>query len=355
MLIMPTGGHRFISQALVLLTLILMPLTTSVADEAPVSSVAASTPDETPVPSDPKDCSEIVDPTERLLCFDRQAEKNKAYDQLTFMEKQWDLVPHEEKRTFVLRPHRTNYFLVATYNSSPNEYLSLENDEEAKAQNTEAKFQISFKAKAWENLFRLPVDVWLAYTQLSFWQLYNSAFSSPFRDTNYEPEALLNWRTRYVIPGLGGLKLQFIQAGFNHQSNGRSEPMSRSWNRLVANVGLEKGNFNTLLKTWYRIPEAEEDDDNPDIIDYMGYGELWLGYIYWDSRLAVMLRENWNEGHGAVQIDLSVPLSKIWEPLGNKFALYVQYFNGYGECLLDYNDSSNRIGAGFMIVDWPLN
>ncbi|MBI5894546.1 MAG: phospholipase A [Desulfobacterales bacterium] len=352
MSIAPSGRRRILSQALVALALILIPLAAPAADEAPGSSGAAPMAGETPVPRDPKDCSEIIDPTERLRCFDRQAEKEKAYDRLTFMERQWDLVPHEEKRTFVLRPHRTNYILVAAYNDSPNEYVALENDEEAKAQETEAKFQISFKARAWEQMFALPVDFWIAYTQLSFWQLYNSAFSSPFRDTNYEPEALFNWRTRYAIPGLGGLKLQFINFGFNHQSNGRSEPMSRSWNRLVANFGLEKGNFNTLLKTWYRIPEDEEDDDNPDIIDYMGYGELWMAYVYKETRLAVMLRDNWNENHGAFQVDLSIPLAKIWEPLGSKFALYVQYFNGYGECLLDYNDKANRIGAGFMVVDW---
>ena len=340
--IRPSGRRRIFIHVCFVWALILMPMTAPAADE-------------TAAPPDAPACSEIEDIAERLACYDRLAEREKVYAQRTFMERQWDLVPHEEKRTFVLRPHRANYFLVATYNSSPNEYLPLENEEEAKAQDTEAKFQISFKAKAWENLFRLPVDVWLGYTQLSFWQLYNSAFSSPFRDTNYEPEALFNWRTRYAIPGLGGLKLQFIQAGLNHQSNGRSEPMSRSWNRLVANVGLEKGNFNTLLKTWYRIPEDEEDDDNPDIIDYMGYGELWMAYVYRDMRLAVMLRENWNEGHGAVQIDLSVPLKKLWSPLGDKFAFYVQYFNGYGECLLDYNDGSNRIGAGFVVVDWPMN
>ncbi len=78
----------------------------------------------------------------------------------------------------------------------------------------------------------------------------------------------------------------------NHQSNGRSRPLSRSWNRVVANVGMEKDNFNLLLKTWYRIPEDEHNDDNPDITRYMGYGELW-GIYYWKGqRFAAMLRNN---------------------------------------------------------------
>jgi phospholipase A1 len=348
---MPFGCRRMVPQVLFVLTLILMPGAASARDETAV-------PPEARMPPDVLRCGQITDDSERLACFDRLAQQEEAApseENLTFMEKQWDLVPLEDKkkRTFVLRPHRTSYFLAAAYNDSPNQYVALENDEQAEAQETEAKFQISFKAKAWENIFNLPLDLWLAYTQLSFWQLYNSAFSSPFRDTNYEPEALFNWRTRYAIPDLQGLKLQFINFGLNHQSNGRSEPLSRSWNRLVVNFGLEKGHFNALLKTWYRIPEDEEDDDNPDITDYMGYGELWLTYLYEDIRLAVMLRNNFEHNdHGAVQVDISLPFEKIWKPLGSKFALYVQYFNGYGECLLDYNDRANRIGAGFMIVDW---
>lgn len=335
-----SGHRRIATHVCFLLVLFFMP-------------PAAAATDEAPAPPNAPACSRIQDITERLACYDRLAEREKTYAKMTFMERQWDLLPREDKRTFVLRPHRTNYILLAAYNDSPNEYVPLENGEDAKTQDTEAKFQFSFKARAWEQMFGLPVDFWLAYTQLSFWQLYNSAFSSPFRDTNYEPEALLNWRTRYAIPGLGGLKLQFINFGFNHQSNGRTEPLSRSWNRLVANFGLEKGNFNTLLKTWYRIPEDEEDDDNPDIMRYMGNGELWLNYVYKDNRFSVMLRNNLrHEDRGAVQVDLSLPLANIWTPLGRKFALYVQYFNGYGECLLDYDDSSNRIGAGFMVVDW---
>jgi phospholipase A1 len=209
-------------------------------------------------------------------------------------------------------PYRPNYFLPAAYNSSPNEDAQLDIDPQAKAQYNEVKFQLSFKFKIWEDLFRgslkdviekstgiRGIDVWIAYTQLSFWQLYNSAFSAPFRDTNYEPELLLNFRMQHEIPGLMGTKLQFINIGFNHQSNGRSVPLSRSWNRIVANVGLEKifglekkDSFGLLLKTWVRLPEDETNDDNPDLTEYTGYGELW-GMLYWKKqRFAVMLRNN---------------------------------------------------------------
>ena len=288
---------------------------------------------------------------------------------ISVMEKYWDmsLDPNKERNIFVLWPYRPCFFLPLAYNSSPNEDSNLDIDPKAKAQYNEAKFQLSFKFKIWRDIVRSAaikdiiekntgirgVDVWIAYTQQSFWQLYNSAFSAPFRDTNYEPELLFNFRVQREIPYLMGTKLQFINVGFDHQSNGRSVPLSRSWNRIVANVGLEKDNFGLLLKTWYRLPEDEINDDNPDLSRYMGYGELW-GTLYWkNQRFAVMLRNNLRSDNlGAIQLDWSMPLSSINEHLAKKISLYVQYFNGYGESLLDYNTSVNRISAGFMLADW---
>ncbi len=309
-------------------------------------------------------CAQIQDGAERLRCFDDLAGRKPPAPPESMLAKLWDLDPQNRRRSFVLTPHRPNYILPVAYNSSPNRDDALDFDPNAQANYNEAKFQISIKAKVWQDALKdvlkdvfekdigvRGIDVWLAYTQLSFWQLYNSAFSAPFRDTNYEPELLVNLRTDYELLGFKG---RILNLGFNHQSNGRSKPLSRSWNRLVANVGLERENFNVLLKTWYRMPEDEQGDDNPDITRYMGYGELW-GTIYWNKhRFSAMLRNNLRPGdnRGAIQLDWSIPLSMISENLGNKFSFYIQYFNGYGESLLDYNKSINRISAGFMIAEW---
>jgi len=333
------------------------------------------------------ECAKIKDDAAaRLECFDNLAKQQtvvkdasppstvaaavpkepaKEKKQASVMSKHWNLAGGKGENTFyMLKPYRPNYFLPVAYNSSPNEDTALDSDPRSKAQHDEAKFQLSFKVRIWEDVLKdtlkdlfkkdIDIDIWVAYTQLSFWQLYNSAFSSPFRETNYEPELLINFRTNYKIPGFDNFKIRYFNLGLNHQSNGRSRPISRGWNRVVANMGMEneKINFNLLLRTWYRIPEDEHNDDNPDITRYMGYGELW-GIYYWrGQRFAAMLRNNLrSENLGAVQLDWSIPLSFISDNFKN-ISFYIQYFNGYGESLIDYNTSINRISAGLMLVDW---
>lgn len=255
---------------------------------------------------------------------------------------------HLDKETRAGKPsitfHRSNYSLAFSYNDLPNPAPLQAVDPAKTLTKPEVTFQLSFKAKLWQDVFGQALDLWFGYTQRSFWQLYNFDDSSPFRETDYEPEVLLNFRTRFSILGL---KARFIQVGINHQSNGQSEPLSRSWNRLVANVGLERGDFSLLLKGWYRIPESVEEDDNPGIDKYVGYGEVWAYYFLKRHRLAVMLRNNldFGENRGAIQLEWSFPL---FAQIGG----YVQYFLGYGESLLDYDHRVNRIGVGFILTDW---
>lgn len=238
--------------------------------------------------------------------------------------------------------HRSNYALVLSYNAFPNPAPLQEVDPTKTLVKPEVTFQLSFKARLWRDIFGENLALWAAYTQRSFWQLYNFDDSSPFRDTNYEPELLLTLGTRLDVLGLN---LRFVQAGINHQSNGQSEPLSRSWNRLVANVGLERGAFSLLLKGWYRVPDA--DDDNPGMTHYLGHGEVWAYYFLGKHRLGVMLRDNLNfrENRGAVQLEWSFPMFAM-------VAGYVQYFYGYGESMLDYDHRVHRIGIGFILSDW---
>ncbi len=183
------------------------------------------------------------------------------------------------EKPFVITPHKPNYALPAYYhsdiNTEPYEPFDVFDSDTSDLDNTEAKFQISFKIPVIRNMFNGRVHLWFAYTQVAFWQVYNSSNSSPFRETNYEPEIMLDIEQNFKI---FGLTLTHIVPAFVHQSNGRSDPLSRSWNRITTNFVFESGNFVLSLKPWYRIPESKSDDNNRHIEDYLGYGDYIAAY-----------------------------------------------------------------------------
>jgi len=253
----------------------------------------------------------------------------------------------EEKKArlaaFVITPHRQNYILPVTYNTRPNAD-TYEFAMEDAPKKLEVKFQLSFKILVWENVFRDDLDLYFGYTQLSLWQLYDEALSSPFRETNYEPEVFLKLDTDFEVLGM---RVPLVTLGFDHESNGRGGSLSRSWNRIFAVVLAERGNFVIGLKPWYRVPEDAEDDDNPDIEDYMGYGELFGSYRYREHVISYMFRNNLRSDDNRSTVELG------WShPVKGNLRIYAQYFYGYGESLVDYNHISHRIGVGVMLNDW---
>ncbi len=304
-------------------------------------------------------CAAIDDSAARLRCYDEAAElkpKEPVNTEKTaakpiaplpepgYLSKKWQLDAETRRKRFAIMPHRTNYLLPYTYNFTQNKDIYEAVDAKADIQDAEAKFQLSLKVKLWESILGTNTDLWFAYTQLSFWQIYHTA-SAPFRENNYEPEMLLNYRTNTDLFGL--IKSRFIQVGLNHQSDGLGGPLSRSWNRIVANFGFERDGFNVVIKTWNRIPESADRDDNPDITSFVGYGEITLGYHWQNYAVAAMFRNNLraDENRGALQLEFIFPLI---EHLNG----FVQYFVGYGESLIDYNHYTNRIGIGLIVKDW---
>ena len=251
-------------------------------------------------------------------------------------------------RPFTLMAHKPNFILLASYNSNPNNdpWREASGDPNLELDTVEAQFQVSIKVPLAVDLFKNKVDIFGAYTVRSFWQVYNSDLSAPFRETNYSPEAWLQFRNDWSI---WGFKNSVNMFGFVHQSNGRNEPISRSWNRIFANFVFEKGNLVFGIKPWYRISEDEADDNNPDITDYLGHGELLAAYKWRGHVFSIISRNNLESGfsRGAVEGTWSFPLGSYKYVKG-----YVQGFTGYGQSLIDYNSYESTVGFGFAVTDW---
>ncbi len=248
---------------------------------------------------------------------------------------------------YAVSAHKPFYILPISYNStpSPGSLVNL-----SSVDYLEAKFQFSFKFNVIDSFFNDQFLMAFAYTNLSFWQVYNKKNSAPFRETNHEPELFVEYHPQSVKQVD---EFSYYRMGFVHQSNGQDVPESRTWNRIFAQGFFNFRYLVTSLKVWYRIPENEKNnplaadgDDNPDINEYLGYFELLLMQKVGKSTFTTMLRNNLkDENRGAIEVGWSFPLNENYKG-------YIQFFNGYGESLIDYNRPVSRIGAGILMADW---
>ena len=241
---------------------------------------------------------------------------------------------------FVLYPYESNY-IIYTDTSDMNKEAIQSYDWGNKAKKDEVKFQLSLAFPLWRGIAGENSVLAASYTQRSWWQLSNKKESAPFRETNYEPQLFLGWATDYKF---AGWTLREIETGFNHESNGRSDPTSRSWNRAYARFMVQKGNLQLDLKPWYRFSESAQRDDNPEINRYMGYYRLKAGYRLGERVITATGRYNWNSGYGAAELGWSYPITK-------HVRFYTQVFSGYGESMIDYNFRQTRVGVGVMLND----
>lgn len=320
-------------------------------------------------------CASLAEPAARLACYDQlAAAANPVVNAVALLPEpapvvqhpaepsiasrhstlanQWDLDEDNKLGTFVLRAHKPTYMLPAWYQASPNVRPGSPTQEPVtlfgqKMSNVEVKYQISFKGKIWENVLGTPADLWFGYTQQSHWQMYNKKQSSPFRETDYEPELMLTTPLPKHFQ-LGDWRMRMAGVGVLHQSNGQTDPLSRSWNRLYAMAGAENGNVSLTGRWWYRLPESKQDDDNPDLVRYMGHGDVQAIYRWNRHTLGATARYNPRSGKGALQLDWTFPVA-------GRLRGYVQAFDGYGESLLDYNHHARGVGFGLMMTDWLSN
>ncbi|WP_415225726.1 phospholipase A [Psychromonas sp.] len=251
-----------------------------------------------------------------------------------------------QKSRFSIIPHKPNYLLPFTFNNNIQSYESykdvVSSDE---LQEFEIKFQISFKIPVLVDIADLPISLYFGYTQVSFWQAYNSNNSSPFRETNYEPEIFIQWL--HNIELVSDWRFKMATLSVTHQSNGRSDPISRSWNRIESNLVFENGDFTLAVNPWYRFKEDYESDNNPDLLDYYGHGKIYALYQMDEHNFSITSRNNIESGFskGALEINWSFPIH-------GRIRGYFQIFSGYGNSLIEYNEYTNTIGLGISLTDW---
>lgn len=244
-----------------------------------------------------------------------------------------DSVPLSEdsvKRDFSDQPYfgiyKDNYFIFGpSVNHTPND------------KNTNIKFQISIAQRLTRATLPWGTYLYLFYTQKCFWNVLQN--SMPMTDLNFNPGIGLTKplfvKNRYIG------KMTFI---IEHESNGRDSIQSRSWNRvaLAANVFVTK-NLMVHAKLWAPIVDGE---NNRDIVDYCGWCQFGTQVVSDNRRftggITIVPRRHF--GSCNVVIDFAMRLFKK----ENQY-LFFQFYNGYGEGLLDYNKYHSQIRVGLLI------
>lgn len=218
-----------------------------------------------------------------------------------------------------------------------------------------AKFQISLRYRLFDGQGRLAErlpwidDIYLSYSQTSLWDLND--LSKPFRDSSYRPRLFFS---NYDLQRLfdGRLRLGF-EAGAGHESNGKEGDESRSFNMLYVRPVFTFGDPDGFRA--YAAPLIHNyisDDENPTIHHYRGYVDWVFGVgSKGGLDLSATLRKGTRSDYGSLELNASYPLSKL---SGGDLTgwLMLQYFNGYGESLLDFDrklDSQLRLGIAIAL------
>lgn len=350
--------------------------------------------------SDWLSCASVTDNTERLVCFDQKVRQfanpvalqspppvpygpdtaavapapvpsaaQRVNAQPSEITRFWDLEHAIARDNFELRAYRPVALSLSAgsqVNRLPSPSASsVLPTERVDYQPGELKIQLSVRAKIASGFLHsgsapLRDSLWFGYTQQSYWQLFNKDLSRPFRNTDHEPELVYVFPHFIALPG--GWTYRMSAAGVVHQSNGQSLPLSRSWNRTYVMGAADKiadngDRFTLQARVWRRMTEKAGQDDNPDISDFVGRGELvgrWsfdvgtgtertLHTLGFTARHALR-----STGRGSVRLEY---LRSIGRADGG-LRFHAQLFTGYGENLLDYNRNRTVASVGLSLVDW---
>ncbi len=314
----------------------------SPAAAAPVGAGLAQGVSSTPFPHDERDC---------------------ANPRTSHLSRFWELEPASDCGTFGIRGYRPlslSWIGSNSVNTTPNSPSAGHSATTPVAYSTsEARIQLSVRTKIARGLLtdgQSPQrdSLWFGYTQQSYWQLFNASISRPFRSTDHEPELI------YILPLDAplnhGWRLRYGGLAINHQSNGQTLPLSRSWNRIILMAGMEKDErFSLTGRIWARVPERAHQDDNPDIADHIGRAEVAaLWNINKTHSLGVTLRHSLrSQARGSVRLEWLQAFGQTRaDGEASGLRLHTQLFSGYGDSLLDYNRRRTVLSVGLSLVDF---
>jgi outer membrane phospholipase A len=235
-----------------------------------------------------------------------------------------------------LSPYEPIYFLVGSYPA--------------------AEFQVSLKYQVFTPTncsARATTNIYLAYTQTSFWDLLSSDPS--FYDTSYKPSVFV--AVPDILDGRKEKPWQLdLQSGLEHESNGRGGANERSLYTAYLQPTLTLGQPQSLQiafspRAWVYVLGLSE--NNPDMASYRGYADL-LTTLSWkkqnqDYKLATAFGTGDDGNHSSLKVDFSFSLlqwTRWFTP-----RIHLHYFTGYGETLRQYNESSHGLRGGISLFD----
>ncbi len=234
-------------------------------------------------------------------------------------------------REFDARPsfgiYRDNYFIVGT-----------EIFKGADKYNSDAKFQVSIRQRLTNSTLPFKTHFYLTYTQKAFWDVFRESF--PFRDLNFNPGLGIGRPLVYNNRFMGMLSLEF-----EHESNGKDGDASRSWNKITLGSLLTfNDNWALQAKAWIPIVDG---DNNKHITSYSGLGLIALSYMSPKSKYNASVVFTKRAGaffDGNILANFSIRLFSD----DNQY-LFLEYYNGYGESMLQFDQYRHRVRIGIVI------
>jgi phospholipase A1 len=204
--------------------------------------------------------------------------------------------------------------------------------------NSDVKFQVSVSQRLTKSILPFHSYLFLMYSQKCMWNVFEN--SMPMRDLNFNPGIGIS-RLVFLKGRLIGKEMILLE----HESNGRDKLASRSWNKIsfIGCVFIDP-TFMVHAKYWIPIVDGQ---NNKDILRYSGIYQTGFQLTSHDNRwvltTTLIKRKGWNLNFNT-QIEMGYRLFKN----DNQF-LFLQYYNGYGENLLDYNQFHSRLRIGLLI------